>query len=201
MFKILQYTMLQIQLKNRNLFLILCSLLCFSSCHLNNKKEDLNNASPYFTAFFTGNEASVLRNINFNMNSDEVKRIEPSKLFESTSDHLFYEFSFPTDSTAFSEYANIQYFFNENNQLDVISNHIYLNDTLQQNKLEKTLTLYFNEKLGDSEINADKEAFWTSTFKDISNRKKYNYTVSVKDLEDDQDDKAIGITVEYYLLR
>jgi hypothetical protein len=179
----------------------LCSLFLFMFCNHKGSLTDIKDASPYFTAFFTGKEDAVLRDINFNMTIDEVKKTEPSRLYEATTDHLFYEFSFPTDSTAFSEYANIQYSFNENNQLDVITNNIYLNDTFQQQKLKNNLLQYYNQRFGESEINSNKDEVWKGVFKDKITTENYGYTVSVINLEDDQDINAIGLTIEYYLQR
>ncbi len=179
------------------LFILFITSTLFS-CHNETKK---NAESPYFTAFFTGNEDAVLRDINFNISADEIKKTELSKLYETTSDHLFYIFSFPTDSTAFSEYANVQYFFNENNQLDIITADIYLNDTIQQDNLENSITDYYNQRYGDAETNANNFPTWSGTFKDISIDKKYPYSITLKDLDDETDDDAIGLTVEYYLQR
>lgn len=176
-------------------FFILCSSFIFTSCHHDGNRNDIKNASPYFTQFYTGNEAAVLRDINFNMSPDDVKKIETCKLYENTPDHLFYEFSFATDSTAFSEYANVQYFFNETNQLDIITADIYLNDSTQQSALKKTLTQYFDERY-ESADDADTYSVWTGTFEDKIMNKKYEYTISLKKLEDD-----FGVSIEYYLQR
>jgi hypothetical protein len=114
-------------------------LFNLAACQQNNNKATIENASPYFSNFFTGNEDAVLRGIQFNCTPDELKKLEKAKLYESTPDHLFYEFSYPKDSTTFSEYANIQYFFNENNQLDIIIAEIYLNDSTQEQQLKNNL--------------------------------------------------------------
>jgi hypothetical protein len=63
-------------------FFILCSSFIFTSCHHDGNRNDIKNASPYFTQFYTGNEAAVLRDINFNMSPDDVKKIETCKLYE-----------------------------------------------------------------------------------------------------------------------
>ena len=103
--------------KSRFQILYLTFFLCFIiSCHHDTYKDSIKDASPYFISLFTGNEDAVFRGINFNETADAIKKIETSKLYESTPDHLFYEVTFPKDSTSFSEYANVQYFFNEDNQ-------------------------------------------------------------------------------------
>ena len=196
--KDLQFTMYDLRPKNRNLFFILCSFFIVIFCR---HDADEQAASPYFTNFFTGNEADVLRGINFNMTAEDVKKTEQSRLYETTADHLFYVFSFPTDSTAFSEYADVQYFFNENNQLDVIANHIYLNDTIQRDQLQHTLSQDLSKRFGKPETNTANDKVWTADFKDKISGKKYNYTITVERLEDEEDPEAIGVTIEYYLKR
>lgn len=188
----------RLQFRNSVILFTFCSIFIFSSCQHNTKEHA---ESPYFTAFFTGNEEAILRDINFNITPDEVKKIELSKLYETTTDHLFYEFSYPTDSTAFSEYANVQYFFNENNLLDIITADIYLNDTIQQENLKNSITDYYNQRFGDAEENANNFPTWTSSFKDKSLDKKLPYSITLKKLDDELDDEAIGLTVEYYLQR
>lgn len=186
------------QHKYRYTLFTFCLIFTFSSCKHDTKEQA---KSSYFTAFFTGNEDAILRDINFNITPDEVKKTEQSKLYETTTDHLFYEFSYPTDSTAFSEYANVQYFFNENNLLDIITADIYLNDTIQQENLKNSITDYYIQRFGDAEKNNYNFPTWTSTFKDKSLDKEFKYTVTLKKLDSELDDEAIGLTVEYYLQR
>lgn len=170
----------------------IAALFLLYSCRNNQTKNEIQNASPYFKAFITGDEKYVLRDINFNLTSEEIKEKETSKLYEETPDHLFYEFSFPTDSTAFSEYANIQYFFNENNQLDIIIADIYMNDSIQENILRNNLTDYFNYKYGTQVKNDDDQEVWKGTFLDDKSNKSYYYTIDIKKLEDD-----FGVSLEY----
>lgn len=167
-------------------------LFVITSCQHNRYRDAVKNPSPYFTHFFTGSEENVLRDVNFNSTQDELKKTEKSRLFESTADHLFYEFSYPTDSTAFSEYANVQYFFNEDNQLDIITADIFLNDSLQENQLKNNLNEYYNLRFGSPETDDYDHNVWKGSFKDAKSDKKYNYTVALKELTGDY-----GITVEY----
>ena len=54
-------------------FCLLVSFFALTSCKHENEIKD---ASPYFTGFYNNNENSILRDINFNMTPDEVKKIE-----------------------------------------------------------------------------------------------------------------------------
>lgn len=166
-------------------------ILYFTSCH-HDSKDAIKDASPYFTGLFTGNEDAVFRGINFNETSDAVKKTETSKLYESTPDHLFYEVTFPKDSTPFSEYANVQYFFNENNQLDIITADIYLTDSLQEIKLKNTLTSFYNQQYKSEDNEENNYSTWKGKFTDKDDGKKYNFSVSLKELADDY-----GVSLEY----
>lgn len=181
-------------LTNRRVFFFsLCSLLfILNSCHFGKNKISLKAPSPFFTDLFTGNEDAVFRGINFNETSDAVKKIEKAKLYESTSDHLFYEFTYPKDSTPFSEYANLQYFFNEENQLDIITADIYLSDSIQEVKLKNTLTEYYNMRFETDDENESEYPVWKATFEDVKEDKKYNYSISLKEVSDD-----FGVSLEY----
>jgi hypothetical protein len=131
--------------------MIVCCML-FSACRNNAaEKYELTDASPYFAPLMQDDDASVWRGMDFKLTADEIKKLEKAKLYETTPDHLFYEFSYPDDSTALSEYANIQYFFNENGLLDIITADIYLNDSAQQDKLYNTFSQYYTLRYGDPE--------------------------------------------------
>lgn len=172
--------------------IVLILVLIITSCKHNNYRDSLKNPSPFFTNFFTGSEENVLRDVNFNISQDELKKIEKSKLYESTPDHLFYEFSFPTDSTSFSEYANVQYFFNEDNELDIMTADIYLNDSSQQEKLNHTLTDYYNLRFGNPEKDENDHSVWKAKYRDKKTDKKINYSIALKELEDEY-----GVSLEY----
>ncbi len=163
-----------------------------SSCKNDKHKDSLKDASPFFTNLFTGNEEAVFRGINFNETPDVIKRTEKSKLYETTSDHLFYEFTYPKDATPFSEYSNIEYFFNEDNQLDIIIADIYLTDSIQVTKLKNTLTEYYNIRFDAAVEDEFEYPVWKAEFTDTKTDKKYNYTVALKDIVDD-----FGVSLEY----
>lgn len=170
------------------LFLI---FLVISSCR-NENKPILKNESPYFSSLFMPNENTVFRKTVFNLTPEEVRKIETAKLFESAADHLFYEYTFPKDSTTFSEYANVQYFFNELNQLDIITTDIYLNDSLQEKQLKNTLTEYFQQTLGDTENDENNQLVWTASLKDAKTNKSYQYNISLKEIPDE-----FGVSLEF----
>ena len=134
----------------------------------------------------------MLRGVDFNISQDELKKIEKSKLYESTSDHLFYEFSYPKDSTPFAEYANVEYFFDENNKLDIITTDIYLSDSFQEVTLQKKFIEYYNKRYGNSKNDDYAYDVWNGSFKDKTFGAKHKYTVALKPLENDN-----GVTLEY----
>lgn len=177
----------------RNSFWLLAfSFSLLTSCRHDNHKDSLKDPSPFFTNLFTGNEDAVFRGINFNETSDAVKKMEKAKLYESTADHLFYEFTYPKDATPLSEYANLQYFFNEENQLDIITADIYLTDSTQEIKLKNTLTEYYNMRFEADDENESEYPVWKATYEDVKNDKNYNYTISLKEVSDD-----FGVSLEY----
>ena len=177
----------------KHLLFIGITMLLIPACWNKNNSDTLQNPSPYFKNFMSGDDAHVLRNIDFNSTPEEIKKLETSKLYEETPDHLFYEYSFPTDSTPFSEYANLQYFFNENNLLDIIIADIYVSDSLQENKLRNNFSAYFTKRYGSPSIEDNGAAVWSGKYKDISTSKTYTYTVDIKDLEEEE----YGISIEF----
>ena len=93
---------------------------------------------------------------------------------ETTADHLFYEFIYPKDSSAFSEYANVQYFFNENNQLDIITTDIYLNDSAQVAQTKKSFEQYYTKRYGKSERDEKGYDIWNGEFTNTKTKKDFN---------------------------
>ncbi len=171
----------------------LCILLLTISCHRESSSGySLTNPSSYFSNLFSLKDDAVCRGINFNLTADEVKKAEKAKLYEATADHLFYEFSYPEDSTSTSEYANLQYFFNENSQLDIITIDIFLNDSIQERQLKNTFTEYFKQRYGKSETDSYNYDVWTGTFEDKKLDKEFKYSVALKKLENES-----GISLEY----
>lgn len=173
--------------------LVLAScIFVLQSCKHDNYTKEIKDASPYFTNFSTGTDDDIFRHINFNLSQDEVKKIEQSKLYESTTDHLFYEFIYPKDSSSFSEYANVQYFFNENNQLDIITADIYLNDSTQVAQAKNSFKQYYTNRYGNSALDEKGYYVWKGVFKDDQTKKEANYTVAVTELAEE-----FGIKIEY----
>jgi hypothetical protein len=126
------------------------------------------------------------------MLAKQVKKSEDSKLYESSPDHLFYEFSYPKDSTIFSEYANIHYYFNENNQLDIITADIYLNDSIQERQLKDNLVEYYTIQYGNPETDDYGYSTWKAVGKDKQSEKEYTYSVAIKKLKED-----FGLALEF----
>lgn len=181
-------------LKKITLFLfIITGLLIFQACkNKSSVKYELENASPYFTPLVDLNDESVWRGINFNLSAAEVKKLEKAKLYETTPDHLFYEFSYPEDSTTISEYANIQYFFDENGKLDIITSDIFMNDSTQESQLKNTFIQYFNQRFGSSETDSYNYEVWKGSYEDKTLKKEIYYSVALKKLKDE-----FGVTLEF----
>ncbi|MBK9328215.1 MAG: hypothetical protein IPM95_02645 [Sphingobacteriales bacterium] len=171
----------------------LCCVFLIVSCHRDNTSGyTLTNPSPYFTRLYSLNDEAISRGINFNLTADEVKKTEKAKLYEATADHLFYEYSYPEDSTAASEYANLQYFFNENGQLDIITVDIFMNDSIQETHLKNTFIDYFSQRYGSSETDSYNYEVWKGNFDDKKLDKEFKYSVALKKLENES-----GISLEY----
>ena len=169
-------------------------VLCMIACKHKKNNSDIKITSPYFSTMMKLNENGVFRGLNFNMDVDAVQKVESSKLFETTSDHLFYELSFPVDSSQFVEYANLQYFFNGNNQLDIITADVFLNDSIQEKELYQSLKKYFDDNF--DAINNDNGNFliWRARFKDSKLDENFDYTIGLKNFTEDY-----GVTIEYLL--
>lgn len=172
--------------------LILVGSLIIQSCWNKSKTYIIKDPSPYFTDFYALKDNSILRGIQFNSKADEIIKTEKAKLYDKTNDHLFYEYTFPKDSTSFSEYANVQYFFDENKLLDIITVDIYLNDSLQEKSLNASIIQYFNQRYGNSESDEKKYLVWKDKFQNKITKKEQEYSVAMKKLDNDY-----GLKIEY----
>ena len=151
-----------------NSVLILGScILILTSCKHDKYAKEIKDASPYFTNFFTGTDEDILRNVNFNVSLDEVKKIEQAKLYETTADHLFYE-------------------------LDIITTDIYLNDSAQVAQTKKSFEQYYTKRYGKSERDEKGYDIWNGEFTDTKTKKDFNYSVALTELEEE-----VGIKIEY----
>ncbi len=173
-------------------YIIICVFILLNSCKNEATKISVKNPSPYFTNFFSEHEEGILKSISFNSQAGEIKKIEKSKLYESSNDHLFYEFSYPKDSTPFEEYANIHYYFNEANTLDIITADIYLNDSIQEQQLKNNLIDYYTQQFGNPKTDDYGYTTWNASKKEKKTDKEYSYSVAIKKLKDDY-----GINLEY----
>ncbi len=169
-------------------------LISFFACKNKSNGENKNATSPYFNELFQANSDAVFRAISFNLDADAVKKIETAKLYETTSDHLFYELSFPKDTSLFVEYANLQYFFNANNQLDIITADVFLNDAAQEEKLIQALKSYFDDNYTSIKNENGNFPMWEASAYDKKSDKDLDYTIALKDNPDD-----FGISLEFLL--
>lgn len=174
------------------IFYLLISIVLYGAISCKNEnKSNKEFASPYFSPLFKANNAFVYRNAMFGYSVDEIKKSETAKLYDATVDHLFYEFSFPKDSTLFSEYANVNYFFDENNQLDIITTDVFLSDSAQVDALSTALNEHFTALYGNKIETDVEKPFWNGSIRNKEN-KEINYTISYSTLSDD-----IGISIEF----
>lgn len=178
----------------KKIILFIVVVVSIYACNNHNKKHSKSNL-PYIAYLFQGNDKNVFRNIDFNTSIDVVKKTETSKLFDATTDHLFYELTFPKDSTTFSEYANLQYFFNENNKLDIIIADVFFADSTQQTIFFSDLLSYFDDNFDKQDNNDTDYPIWKATFKDPSTEKEFDYTIALKEKKDEN-----AVSIEYMLI-
>jgi len=148
---------------------------------------------PIFSAIVGDNDNNIFRNVNFGLKQDVVKKAETSKLFDFAPDHMFYEVTFPDDSSKFQEYADIEYYFNEKDILDIVVAKIYVNDSIQQSQLLANLQQYYTNKLGKSSVDKYNGEFWKGEYK-LDKSKAMDYYVFMEPLP-----KEFGISLEFKL--
>ncbi|MEZ5055106.1 MAG: hypothetical protein R2807_10170 [Chitinophagales bacterium] len=175
-------------------FIFSILLVSIFACKNNSNGENQNATSPYFKEFIHPNSDAVFRAVSFNLDADAIKKLETAKLYETTSDHLFYELSFPKDTSLFVEYANLQYFFNANNQLDIITADVFLNDAVQEEKLIQALKSYFDDNFKSIKNENGNFPMWKATAYDKKADKELDYTIALKDNPDD-----FGVSLEFLL--
>ena len=172
---------------------ILFLLTLHTGCKNHEFSDNITNRSPYFSAIVGDNDNNIFRNVNFGLKQDVVKKAETSKLFDFAPDHMFYEVTFPDDSSQFQEYADIEYYFNENDILDIMVARIYVNDSVQQSQLYNNLQQYYHAKLGSSAIDKFNGEFWKGQFTQ-GKSKPMDYYVFMEPLP-----KEFGISLEFKL--
>lgn len=174
----------------RSIFAILIAGLSFSACEQTQYTKDISNPSPYFINLVEGFDKSVFHGVDLCLSQDDVRKREKAQLYERTADHLFYNYVFPRDSTAFSEYADIQYFFDKNNTVEIITTNIFLNDSLQQDQLLQNFTQYFNNRYGDSKPDDYGYQVWNGTLE--TDAQDWDYSIGLTPMTDEY-----GLTIEY----
>lgn len=174
----------------KNIFYLLFSFLILYSCRSRKFSENITNPSPYFSALMEGHDNTVFHGIDFNLQQDDIRKIEKAKLYERTTDHLFYSYVFPKDSTPFSEYADIEYFFDKAGKMEIITSSIYANDSLQQKFLIETFHQYFNNRYGEPKKDDYGYDVWKGTME--ASDDDYDYSVGMSPLNDEY-----GIKLEY----
>ncbi len=162
--------------------------MCLYACKNHKYSEKITNRSPYFSAIVGDNDENVFRNVNYQLTPEQIKKIETSKLYENAPDHLFYEITFPDDSSKFQEYADLEYYFNDQNKLDIVVAKVYVNDSLQQDQLLSNLRQYYTEKLGNSSL----DNYNYETWQGIEPKNKSKYSVGIQTLP-----KEFGLILEY----
>jgi hypothetical protein len=175
----------------KSALLLLCCTLLFA-CKQKVFNGQLTQPSPYFTQLIDVQDPAVLRGVSFGLNAEEVKDLEKAKLFEAAPDHLFYEFTYAKDSTEFSEYVNISYYFDETDVLDVITMDIFLSDTLQVKELQRTFTEFYTQQYGQSDRDDYQYDVWDATHKNVKSGNKEAFSIALKPIEHE-----IGLSLEF----
>ncbi len=173
----------------KTVYFVLAALTLYS-CQHRQYSKDIKNPSPYFAALMDGNDNTVFHGIDFNMSEDDIRKKEKSKLYENTNDHLFYTFTFPKDSTAFQEYADIEYFFDKNGKAEIFTSTIYVNDSLQQLQLMETFHQYYNNRYGSAKKDDYGYDVWKGTME--SSEDDYDYSIGLSPAKEEY-----GIVLEY----
>ncbi|MBX7224448.1 MAG: hypothetical protein K1X55_00325 [Chitinophagales bacterium] len=161
---------------------ILFFCLIFSSCERLFKKDrslghpELKATS--FSSIFDIDDNHLFRGIDFDDKKEHIMKLENGKstLINQEDFALFYEVELPKDSLKNYEYANINYFFN-NNKCDVISVEYQLVDSTRIEMTEKAITTYFNLLYGDAHEDDYGYQVWTW---DNDKDKDHHYDVAIK---------------------
>ncbi|MCB9033815.1 MAG: hypothetical protein H6553_08260 [Chitinophagales bacterium] len=157
------------------------------------KKKDkvtIDNPSIYFESLYDTKGKHLFRAVDLMMTKKNVLSNEKATLFEEPDNNLFYAYSFPVDSTPFGEYLDLKYFFNENNQLDIIMCNVYLNDSIQEDKMIKNLNQYYSYLYGRKEVDEFKYDVWNAhtTYQ----KEDVDFTVAIRKMQEEY-----GINIEY----
>lgn len=161
---------------------ILLIFLIFSSCDKLFKKdytlEHPELKAPTFSAIFDMDDNHLFRGIDFDDKKEHVMKLESGKgtLINQEDFALFYEVELPKDSLKHYEYANVNYFFN-NNKCDIICVEYHLVDSLKIETTENALNTYFNILYGDAHEDDFGYQVWTW---DNEKDKNHHYDVAVK---------------------
>lgn len=173
----------------RYIYILIISIFLFS-CKNENDIE-VSNPSIYYKELITKEKKAIFKNINFDFTLEEVKKVENAQLYEATPEHLFYSYNFPKDSSLFVEYADIKYFFDEENTLKIITANIYLNDSVQESQLLENFKEYYTIKYGDTKIDDYDYDNWDATADSRNKKGKYYYNIAIKKLENEY-----GVAIE-----
>ena len=186
------------------LFLIL--LLLSVACKSGNKPSEeysddmtlpTDTTMAHFSSVFGSENDKVFRSVNFNMNKEEVKKIEAEqsesiKLVEDVKNMLFYEVDLTNDTSKAIDYAEIKYFFDVHDALDIISVNYYILDSLTIRNLSESIFQKMTRKYGDSYVDSEDYIVWESSFENEG--KSTLFEVATKELTKQNDP---GVTVEY----
>ncbi|MDX2002157.1 MAG: hypothetical protein SFW35_06985 [Chitinophagales bacterium] len=122
-------------MRSYTLFLLIAVL--FSSC-------DSFWLKDKHTRAVLKSEKGFIRGVEFDMTKEQVKKIEKDTLVEESERFLGYV----NELNKGKDHLQVEYFFNEKNQLDQIMINYYLNEEDDVQDLIADLTEYFNKKIG-----------------------------------------------------
>ena len=188
------------------IFIFGIATVLFSSCNsrnTNNENEhsaDENAAAEkpheYYDKVFQPDTNYVFRNVNFLQSKKEVAQLEEDngglKLLDDAKSYLFYEVDLSSDTSRSIDYAEVKYFFDVNDALDIISVNYYIADSSDISAVNLSLNKSFTKRFGNSYIDSQNYMVWESSFNKDGIATLYE--VAMKKLIQINDP---GITVEY----
>jgi len=127
--------------------LVLIILVLCAGCNLFKKKKRIRHFSPYVEKLFVP-DLDFFRNTHLGMPLVKVKTTEKIKPANTESNLLRYEILYPKDSTTYEEYADIEYNFNDDDKLDIITGNIYTSHQQLADSIYRDITRYLQYNFG-----------------------------------------------------
>lgn len=183
-------------------FILLVAVFAISC---NPKKNSNNNiqiendivsktSENYFNAIFDrDSEDGVIRGFAFGVLQKDIEATENDliDLIESNEQLSFYEILLSNDTTKNIDYAEIKYFYNSENKLDIATINYYVEDSLVNMLLFENISKAYEKRFGHSYVDVDGYNVWTS---ENSSASGFDIALKMKQLLNLNEP---GITLEY----